>query len=334
MEMEKLPAWLRKILEVLSLIRKFVLNFFWFGFAALLITIIFDFTLTNQTFIQKVIIELGKNVSIAIIIAAIFTWASESRAFINNVKTLLKNIIISRDFLSNLDTKNKMETLGLIIKPTGYEKEIYSNIEGYYDYYIRRTMDIINKNVRSDYSVNSRIYFDKKKGVLACEEVISYRLYPNSTGFGMLRLGFRESEKLNEVKYVKIYIPEGGRIDIPEKQIKLSNVAFGGGKARMAEINLEDYARDQKHLKIELKMIEYGCDHWIPVPYQALQPTDGLNYYLRCEDDIYIKKIETFGQGINFNIDENESHNECSITTYQWINDGTGIFIIASMREC
>jgi hypothetical protein len=317
--------------KIIPFFKKFFLNYFWLGLVVLLTTIVISEKITTPSFIINVIIETMKTIGISILVASIFSWTFESFSFIQRIQELLRSVVVKRDFLSNLDNESKMDALKSIIKASTIEKNIYANIDDYYNYYIKQTMSMSEKNVRSDYSVNAKIYIDKVKNKIACEQITNYRLYPNENGFGIMRVGFIDEDQINEVSYVRIYKPEGGREEHCCENIKLEEEDFGGQLSRIAKIDLNKY-NNEKHLKIEIKVIEYGHDHWISFPFQALQPTDGLRYQITCSDSIQIVTCVTFGQGIDFNIDENVLKTEACVTTYQWVNEGTGIMIVASLK--
>jgi len=314
-------------------LKRFFLNYCWIGIIVILLTIIVDLNLSAQTLIQRICIELFKTIGISIVVASVFSWASESSEFIDKIQKLLKTIVVKRDFLSNLDSESKMDALKLIIQPTISEKKIYANIEDYYDFYIKQTMEIVNKNVRSDYYINARIFFDSDKQALACEQTINYRLYPHSKGFEGIKIGFTESNILNGfVSYVRIYKQNNGVEEIKKDDIELKEIVFDGVKALIASIDLSKYSAE-KQLTIEIKTTDYGFDHWISASIQALIPTDGLTYRVHCDDDIEIISSDTFGQGVQFNIDKSEDNKELTVSTFQWINEGTGISIIASRKK-
>lgn len=315
-------------------LKRFFLNYSWIGIIIILITIIADLKTSNQTLIQKTFIELFKTIGVSVLIASVFTWASESYEFIDKIQQLLKSVVVKRDFLSNLDSESKMDALKSIIKPSSFEKKIYANIEDYYDFYIRQTMEIANKNVRSDYSINARIYFDQVKNIIACDQTINYRLYPNSNGYEKINVGFTESNSnLDLVQYVRVFKQNNGVEEKKGEDIKLEEKMFEGMKVRICSIDLSKYSEKEKHLIIEIKTLTHGYDHWMSNSIQALQPTDGLTFRVRCEDNIEIVNCDTFGQGVQFNIDKSENNKELTASTFQWINEGTGISIITSRKQ-
>jgi hypothetical protein len=311
-------------------LKRFFLNYCWIGIIIILLMIILDLKSPTQTLPLKVFIEFFKTIGISIIVASVFTWASDSYAFVDKIQELLKSVVVKRDFLSNLDADSKMDAIRSLIKPSSFERKVYTNIDDYYDFYIKKTMRMSEKNVRSDYNVNSRIYFDTEKNLVVCEKIVNYRLYPTMKGFEIIKIGFSDLRSSGKIDYVRIYKPNGEVVELKGEKIELKETIFDGEKMKIASIDMNSFTEKDKHLGVEFKILEYGYDHWIMAAIQTLQPTDGISYKIRCEDGIKIITSDTFGQGVNFKIDKYNNDTEISISTYQWLNEGAGIAIIAS----
>ena len=84
------------------------------------------------------------------------------------------------------------------------------------------------------------------------------------------------------------------------------------------------------HLDVDLNVQEYGEDHWILLTFKALQPTDGFRFYLRCDDDLFIKDYSVFVVGAKYDVQHNlsNSNKEITITCNQWINEGSGLSLV------
>lgn len=133
----------------MNVLKKFLSKFFscycWVGILFILISIIINLAYPEQPFIIKVLMELLNTIGISISVAALFTWATDSVAFLQKVQELLKSVVIDRSFLRNLDFKSKSDVLELLIKPSNFEKSIYTNIDDYYNFYIKHTLEISQK---------------------------------------------------------------------------------------------------------------------------------------------------------------------------------------------
>ena len=124
-----------------------------------------------------------KTLSTAILISSTFTWISDTNTFTNKIEGILRSIIISKDFLNILDDESKINTIKNLIKPTGNDNEMNKNIEEYYQVYVEKMLSVSQVNVRSNYDVDARIFFDKEKKLIACDRTIKYKLYPSYNGF-------------------------------------------------------------------------------------------------------------------------------------------------------
>lgn len=311
------------------ILKDFFINYLWFGALLVLIGIIIDLQFVEKNIYCKVAIEFLKTIGISIMIAAVFSYAANSSKFIGKFQKLLRDIVIDRNFLGNVDEKSKRNALNSLIKPSSSQKTIYSNIEDYYNVYINKTLDISKKNVRSDYTVNLNVYKDSDKSRLCADYLISYRLYPTDNGYEVpIKVGFKESDKDSHCEYIRVYNPEGLMIETIKPE--LTSIGENDGIQRIGKLEIKDFGKNSKHLKVEIRVTEFGEDHWIALPFQALQPTDGFKYFLRCQDSLKIVKYYTYGQGVKFFMNLNESKNELNITCTEWINEGAGSIIIVS----
>ena len=175
-----------------KLFRKFFSSYAWLGCCLLLLSIILDnYTLQQpRAYYVTIGIKLIEGIGVSILIAAIFTFASSSIEFIEQIKKLLEDIVLQRNFLSNLDSDKKKEALKLIIQPSLNEKNSYPNIGEYYDYSINKTLEVGKLSVRSNYNINCRAYFHETEKKVVIEGTYSYRLLTNSDGFKVITFCF------------------------------------------------------------------------------------------------------------------------------------------------
>ncbi len=301
-------------------------NYFWLGIVLILLTIIVDLNFPGIPFGISVSIKLLEAIGIAVLVASIFTYASGTSEFVNKIKTLLQDIVVSRNFLGNIDSESKREALNALIKPSSEEKRIYSNIEDYLNTYVSQTMDVTNKCVRSNYYINARAYvYDNKVFV---DSSISYRLYPTKDGYSDIKVGFLIGEEHSNCKRVVVNTPHGERS--VSEDLKFEEIDIDAGKARLATIDLSKYAKNCSHLDIEIDMKECGANHWIMLSFAALIPTDGFRHTLRCEDGLIINTHHTFIHGAKFHV-EQPSKIEMTASCNEWINEGTGLSILISL---
>jgi len=307
---------------------KLFTSYFWLGIVLVLLAIIINIQFPKIPFYAAAIVGLIESVGIAVLVASVFTYASGTSEFINKIQLLLQDIVVSRNFLGNIDSESKREALSSLIKPSVEEKRIYSNIEDYLNTYISQTMDVTNKCVRSNYNVSARAYINSEKKCVFVESNITYRLYPTKDGYSDIRVGFLESEIESTCKKVIVNTPHGTREVFDNLEFK--PIEIDAGKARLATVDLSTHAKKCSHLDISLDMVEAGTDHWIMLSFGALMPTDGFKHHLRCDDGLVINGFHTFIHGAKFYTDK-ISENEMTTSCNEWVNEGTGISILIAL---
>lgn len=310
----------------------FFYNYMWLGVVIILAALLLDMDTQTKGFFLPVFIKLLESIGVAILVAAIFTYASGTSEFISKIKTLLEDIIIKRNFLGNIDPESKRAAIKSLVQPSSFEKDKYPNIANYYNFHIDNTLNITKKNVRSYYQVNCRVFFDDLKNKVAAESTYSYRLYPNTEGFSSINVGFEEDENGDSYcQYVCIGTQCGKRekYDNPE----LKQIEIGGEKAKFATIDINEIGKDKDRLDVELKVFEYGNDHWQLITFKALQPTDGFKFFLHCDENLTIRDYSIFIVGSMYYVDMSKEGKEISVTCNQWINEGAGMSILVAINN-
>lgn len=340
------PTMLSKSLEVIkkfkvpklikdstSLLRLFFINHFWIGIVLMLTAIILDlqFPPAGRAYIFTATINLIQTVGASVLIASIFTYASGTSEFVDKIRTLLEDIIVRRNFLGNIDPEGKKEALKAIIQPSIAEKNIYPNIGDYYGHFINKTLEIGSRSVRSNYQVNSRAFYDSDQNKIAVEGFYSYRLYPNNEGFSDIVVGFEEDANgPSSCSYAAVSTPDGKRT--PFNKPPLEKHEEGGDISMRATIPVGKVGVDANHLDVELKVTEYGNDHWQLITFKALQPTDGFRFHLRCDGDVRIQTHAIFVVGASYYIEEDHEDGKwITIACNQWINEGSGLSILIAL---
>lgn len=323
----------KAVREAISWLRLFFFNYFWFGVVLVLLAIILDleYPASGREYTLTVIINLIQSVGVAVLIASIFSFASGTSEFVEKIRKLLEDIVVRRNFLGNIDPEGKKEALKALIQPTAAEKNKYPNIGDYYGYFISKTLEIGSRCVRSNYQINSRAYFDKEKKKIAVEGLYSYRLYPSNDGFNDITVGFEEEEGGDSFcSYVAVSAPGGKRTAFDKVELKAFDQ--GGDVSRRASIPVKELGEDANHLDVELKVTEYGTDHWALITFKALQPTDGFRFNLRCDGDVKIQEHAIFVVGAAYYLETDKKDSRwITIGCNQWINEGSGLSILVSI---
>lgn len=234
--------------KVIFWLQRFFINYLWLGIVMILIAIILDLNnpITQRSFEFSVFIRSLEAVGLAVLVASIFSWASGTSAFVDKIRSLLEDIVVHRNFLSNIDSDGKKEALKSLIQPTVSEKNKYPNIGDYYGFFINKTLEIGSRSVRSNYQVTSRAFYDDKRKMIAVEGIYSYRLYPSESGFNDITVGFEEPlDGPSFCSYVLASDPDGERkyFNNPE----MLEHDFGGDISKRASLPIKEFGDGKNH---------------------------------------------------------------------------------------
>lgn len=216
------------------------------------------------------------------------------------------------------------------MKPTESEVEKYSNIEDFYNSYIEEILKVSQRNVRSNYNININVKYDTVKNKVYSEGLYSYRLYPSNFGYTDIIVGFLKDDQESSVDVI-LNMPNGVRktFSFSELEKKFIDTEL----TKETRINVNDICKDFHHVDVELRVKEYGFNHWMNVFFKAEQATDGFKLTVVADGNLTIKsKVIVFDVGHNYHVDyigEKEVHVSC----HQWINEGAGLSLIVSQPE-
>ncbi|AFV98181.1 MULTISPECIES: hypothetical protein [unclassified Sulfuricurvum] len=311
-----------------TMFKAFFINYFWLGLLLVLLSLLINQNIKPTMVYLVLTVKTFETVGISLLIASLFSYTFESISFQDKMQNIVEKIVIKKSFLSNLSNDKKKEALRNLLKPSEEEMEKYSNIEDYYNYYIDETLNVSKKNVRSNYSINLKAKFDSVNKKVYTDGIYSYRLYPSENGFTNISVGFLKEDTVSKVDII-INLPDGQRKKIIDSELEYKT----NDLARYAEVKVDQEFQEYKHLDVELRVIEYGFNHWMNVFFKAEQATDGFKFTLYCDDDISIKTHNVFDVGHNYHVDLNGEKNEVHISCHQWINEGSGILVIVSKPD-
>lgn len=311
-------------------------KYFWLGLVAVLASIILqDMIIKYQwdNFIVKLIPTLASTLGLTIIVASFFTYTLGTKEFIEYIEAKLEDIIIARNFLKNMDDNKKSEALHSILKPNKLQQKIYSNLNAFYEYYINDIMNVSEKNVRSDYNMSIEVHYDEAKGKIYAIGSVVYRLYPSVHGYVPITLGVEKDNPESKCTRLEIF-DEDGKCE----KIKLETLEYKENtkhdNMKIASVPLDEYSvgNEGQHLTIELDFKEYGFDHWMAFKFLVFQPTDGINFEIKCNDSIKIKERIIYDLQSKYHISVNED-SRYKISSHQWIEEGSGLMIIVSKPD-
>lgn len=310
-------------MKLFELLKKFFINYLWLGLALVLTSIILDLSIWHKTIFSKISINLLSTVGVAIMIAAIFTYASSTSEFMGKIKSFLEDLIIKRNFLGNIDSNSKKIALRSLLTPSEKEKSIYSSIEDYYNYYVAETLAIGQRNVQSNFNINALAKFNSSTDRIEIEMLIFYRLYPSVYGYSDMNFCFEDTE--SKGLYVRITDSLGEVTEIDSNKLLDCNNKYD---KKNITIPLSHYNNKHGFLDIELKVIEYGSDQWALASFKVLLPTNGLSFALNCYDGVSISRFEKYIIGPKYFEEKSSDNKNYFFSCKQWLSYGTGLAII------
>ena len=314
-------------------------NLFWLGILLLIMSYIIKFDLAcyykdcnlKLFYLIDIVASFTLTIGIALLVAIIFSYTIESSSFISYIERILKKIVISKDFLNNLDAKGKKEALELILTPSESQTRLYSNINEYFLKHIDESMQLFDTNFKSNFVYEADAYIDSR-GVIRMTQSMIYKLYTTKTEFAPVILGFEnESSELVEMS---IHNDSGERYKVNLSDIhKTHKVEESGFEwyEYMYEID-KNYSKS-KYITIIQNFIEYGDDHWQLLNHKSIIPTDSIVFNLRCHDEITIKESMIFDIDKNYSVTQSSDNKTIRIVCDQWMKRGTGFCVLVSIDK-
>ncbi len=318
------------IMGARQLFQRFFVTYFWLGVLLVVFSIIVNLKVPATGPVASVALKTIETIGIAVVVAAVFDFAVGTNSFIKRIKSLLQGIIVDQDFLGNLDHNSKKRALTALISPSEEERKINAPLEAFYKTYINQILNVSKICVRSNYIFNANIYFDKKKNKIAAKTEISYRIHASKHGYDPISIGFYGSGEDSDVSSVVLTNPIGERMEIDN--FSWNNTGAESTINKKTEISLEEFGKSWPHLNVEILIEEIGHDNWIELAWKALQPTDGLRFNVRCDRGIITRANNVFVHGVKIHT-EKEQDGELQYSCNQWLNQGSGVVLIAVLEE-
>lgn len=200
--------------------RRFFNKYFITGFFTILLSIILDFALKENCF-KLIIVNLSNTIGIALLIGSIFDFSKNSNDFMDFVSSILKDIIVSKNFLKGLEDKEKKKALEMVLTPSGNQLEQCSDIQMYFRKKINDTMEIFHTNFKTNLVVNAEAR--KKDDIVQVFITLIYRVYKIEDKYFPLLTTFEREGCNIEKSY--IMSPDGVK-EITENDVTPHDIAI------------------------------------------------------------------------------------------------------------
>ncbi len=307
--------------------RRFFNKFFVIGFIIILISIIIDLSI-NDCIIKMIIVNLSNTIGIALLIGSIFDFSKNSNDFMDFVSSILKDIIVSKNFLKGLEDKEKKKALEMVLTPSGNQLEQCSDIQMYFQRKIDETMEIFHTNFKTNLVVNAEIR--KLDGIVQTFITLTYRVYKIEDKYFPLITTFEKEDCNVEKSY--IISPEGVK-EISEKDITSTNEDISPINVKTYSYEIPEELYKYPYLTIKKTVIEKGYNHWTNFHWNTLTPTDGITFTLKCYDELHIKEYFIFDSEEFYNVTEADDKTSIDIISTLWLDKHSGFVFTVSDTE-
>lgn len=300
------------------------------GLLCILISIVINLSNFYDNLILIIIQNIFSSVGTAILVGAIFDFSKNSEAFTIFVSNILKDIVISKEFLNIMSKEEKKNSLELLLKPTNLQIEQCSSIELYYKKSIDKFMELYNMPFKTDLIINIKI--QKEDGKLVAKGDLTHRIYKVNGQFQPIITTFeKENCKISESF---IILPDGKKIKLENESVKETNdineIAENGEIAKKYETKIPTEYCDHTFLTVCREFSEIGHDHWINFHWTSLTICDGIYFKMICDKGITVKDYLVFDNKMCYDIEENNDKNIIKIISTNWLDSYSGFTITAS----
>lgn len=321
----------------------FFSKWFFLGIILILISIIWEKTLgpRNDTvlyFLQSIGVTFFSTIGISIFVGSIFNWIIGTQNFSDYVKSKIVNVLISRDYIGDLDVEKKESMLKSIMRPQKSISLVYSRINDYFELYAKRSMRLFKEQqFRSNLCLTGKAKKDQN-GYVYMDYKLMYRTYVVDSEHKDLEVGFNENE-LSKVKSTRVALPDQGFKKLDVIEIKKNQAASDYLRndsvtkmVRVAVLPSEEYKKAD-YLNVEQEIEEYGNDHWINFSYRSSKPTDSMSMVFECDNDLVIKDAVPYGPMNSFDITVSEDKKTISVICGRWMDPGYGVNILIAKES-
>lgn len=300
------------------------------GFMIILLSVIIDLLNTNNYFVINIVTNILSSIGIAILVGAIFDFSKNSEAFTSFVSNILRNIVVSKDFLNVMSEEEKKNSLELILKPTDLQIEQCSSIDLYYKKSINTFMNLYNSPFKTNLIININVM--KENGRIVARGDLTHKIYKVNGKYESIITTFEH----DNCKIIDSFIilPNGEKIRLENESVKVTNNAEeineNGEIAKKYETQIPDKYCDSSYLTVCREFEEVGNDHWINFHWISLTICDGIFFKMFCDKDITIKDYLVFDDKMCYDIEVNNTKNIIKIISTNWLNSYSGFTITAS----
>lgn len=314
----------------ISYFRLFFTKYTIWGVVIILVSVIIDLCNTDNIFWVDVIKNGFSTFGCALLVGAIFDFSQNSEAFTIFVSNILRNIVISKEFLNVMSEEEKKNSLELILKPTNLQIEQCSSIDLYYKKSIDTFMDLYTTPFKTDLIINIRIL--KDNGRLVAKGDMTHKIYKVNGEYQPINTTFER----DDCKILDSYIilPTGNKVKLESDSVKVTNdkneIDENGEIARKYVTIIPSEYCEYPFLTVCREIFEPGNDHWINFHWLSLTICDGIYFKLTCDNGITIKDHLVFDNKKCYDIEVSSDKDMITIISTNWLNSYSGFTVTVS----
>ena len=271
------------------------------------------------------------NIGLAIFVANIFTFTIGTNEFLNYIRKLLTNIILSKEFITKLnqkEQKEQKELLHMVLKPTTELSKIYSGINDYFNQYIENSMKLFDTCYRGHVVLDATASYNTQKECIQTKLELDYMVYKIGDTFESMRLGF-EDESFEHIG-TKIRASDRPETEIPAELITEASKIDDPTIKKLYAMEVPEEFNYLSQINVSRKIIEYGNDHWQVFSYKTIKACDRLTVILRCQDDLVKKSCNIYGIQDQCIIEKEENY--VKVIFNDWLSPGFGVNILVAKK--
>jgi len=288
-------------------------------------------TSSNHTvsFLIEICSKIIESIGISILIANIFSFTIGTEQFLDYIRDRLVKVVISKEFITRLSPDEQRSMLRMVLKPSKELSEIYSGINDYFNQYIEQSMRLFNNCYRGHMHLDATASFNKEKGVVQIEYDVDNVVYKLAEEFDPITVKF-EDDSCEHIRTI-IRGQDGEWEEISEDSVSAMDQLNDPSMVKGYSIPVPQKFNDLDQVSISMRLVEYGNDHWQIFSFKTLKPCDQLSITLRCEEDLVIKNVNTYGVQKNFAIEKNDK--KIKVTFNDWLSPGFGVNIMVAKEN-
>lgn len=309
---------------------RFFSKWFYLSIILILIGLILSGLKIENSLGQYVLVlvsQLLQSIGIAILVANIFTFILGTEQFVNYIREKLVSIVISKDFVSNLNQSEQRNLLKMVLKPAKELSAMYSGITSYFDQYIEDSMKLFDSTYRGHMRIDAVASYDEERGCMQVLMEVDYIVYKISDKFEPIILGLEDPSS----EHLETIIRGSGNIEELLTNDNAENIESEDPTMnQMLELKIPEKFNALSHINVSRKIIERGSDHWQSFSYKTAKACDQVTISLRCDDDVEVKSCNTYGVQSKYSIEKTESR--VKVTYNDWLSPGFGVNIIVAKK--